>query len=117
MRAQLRSFYCTDIEIDTYEPSDPSVDGQWVRMIVGPAIGPGEESFDVLICTPRWLETHVQTEGPIVGRHLLIANRFDLPPLLDRLRDLVNATTGSNWNEVGEKLGRIGHWEFEDYQP
>lgn len=22
-----------------------------------------------------------------------------------------------SWENIGEKIGRIGHWEFEDYQP
>lgn len=24
---------------------------------------------------------------------------------------------GADWDVVGDKLGRLGKWEFEDYQP
>lgn len=63
MRAVLRSAHSADVDLATYVPADPADDGVWVRLIVGPAGGPGEESFDVLVCTPLWLRRVVRVQG------------------------------------------------------
>ncbi|WP_371302643.1 Imm8 family immunity protein [Nocardioides sp.] len=29
----------------------------------------------------------------------------------------VQAVQAETWGEIGERLGRLGYWEFEDYRP
>jgi hypothetical protein len=89
----------------------------WVRVLAGPSGGPGYESFDVNVCTPRWLEREIERTGPFVGRHLLIVNRWDAPIVRARLTGLFQTASGENWAELAEKLARIGAWEIEDYRP
>lgn len=57
-----------DVDVETYVPKDPANDAVWLRLMVGPLDGPGEESFDVLVRTPRWLHDVVAKEvrGPDV---------------------------------------------------
>lgn len=117
MRAAVRSVYSSDVDVDSYVPEDPERDGVWVRLIVGPADGPGEESFDVLICTPLWLREVVAKEGPQIGRHHLIVDSFDLGEASAFLRRQMESVEANDWPTLGAKLARIGHWEFEDYQP
>ena len=53
MRAVLKSLV---IEPDPSTLSgDPAEFSLLARMIVGPPGAPGEESFDVTLCTPEWL--------------------------------------------------------------
>jgi hypothetical protein len=117
MRAAVRSWYSVDVDVDAYIPEDPENDGVWIRLIVGPADGPGEESFDVLVCTPLWLREVVAKEGPRIGRHHLIIDPFDLADAGDFLRRQVESIEAADWPAVGAKLARLGYWEFEDYQP
>ncbi|GEB64599.1 hypothetical protein SAT01_20470 [Sinomonas atrocyanea] len=117
MRAVLRSAHSSDVDLDTYEPEDPTDDGVWVSLMVGPADGPGEESFDVLVCTPLWLRRVVTEQGPRVGRHHLIVEPLDLGVAVDFLRNQINSVEGPDWPTVGEKIARLGYWEFEDYRP
>lgn len=116
MKAIVRSIYSTDVDVDSYVPAVPEVDGIWVRFIIGPVVGPGEESFDVLICTPLWLKRVVEREGPQFGRHRLIVDPLDLPGAITFLKERFEDIEAENWSELGEKLGRLGYWEFEDYR-
>lgn len=44
---------------------------------------------------------------------------WDYSPVLlaaTRIRSLIEACTGDDWDEISEKVSRIGFWEFEDYR-
>ena len=119
MMAQIKYF----IGMDGDDPAEfvsptPETDGYWLRMIIGPYGSPGEESFDLLICTPTWLAAEVEKNGPQIGRHHLVVANLDLPRAMSFLREQVEGRlSGETWHELAEKIARIGHWEFEDYQP
>jgi hypothetical protein len=117
MRAVLRSVYSTDVDVDAYVSDDPGNAGVWIRLLVGPGDGPGEESFDVLVCTPLWLRDVIAKEGPQIGRHRLVVDPFDLPRAKEFLRQHVESIEAPDWPTLGEKLARLGYWEFEDYRP
>ena len=116
MRATVRLIYSADIDVETYVPADPTNDGVWIRLLIGPADGPGEESFDVLVCTPLWLRDVVGREGPQVGRHRLVVDPLDLAQATDFLRSQVESVEAPDWRTLAEKLARLGYWEFEDYR-
>lgn len=88
------------------------------RVYAGPADGPGEESFDVTVCSPEWLAARCREGGFFDARHHLVVNveQFDERTLRSLLEKRVQAVSGDNWTQVGEKLGRFGFWEFEDYR-
>lgn len=81
----------------------------------GPEGGRGEESFDILVCTPQWLASEVQSRGAMSGRHLLVVESFDSDEIRAFLQEYANGCAGSSWDEVALKLSRLGRWEFEDY--
>jgi hypothetical protein len=85
--------------------------------MVGPAGGVGEESFDIVVCSPRWF-ADVLADGEIrTGRHHLFMLRFDWDATEAFLRSEIESYEADNWEELGERIGRLGSWEFEDYQP
>jgi hypothetical protein len=115
MRAVLKSL---DLEPDPATlPGDPAAFSLLARMIVGPPDGPGEESFDVTICTPEWL-AHVANGGFYDARHHVVVNldAFDKNALHTWLTRRVTSVQADTWQEIGERLGRLGYWEFEDYR-
>ena len=66
MRAQLRSL---DLEPDPATRSgDPSEFAVRARMIVGQPDTPGEESFDITVCTREWLVGQCRAQGGIYSR-------------------------------------------------
>lgn len=102
----------------TYVSPTPETDAYHLRMIVGPHDSPGEEFFDVLVCTPLWLASEIDKHGPQIGRHHLVVGHLDMPKAIAFLRERIeHRTSASTWHELAEKIGRIGLWEFEDYRP
>jgi hypothetical protein len=116
MRAVIRSIESSDVDVDTYRPRDPLDDGRWIRLIVGPDDGPGDESFDVLVCTPRWLTREVERDGSRIVRHTLLMPVFDLREAMRHLRTEVSRLAGRDWQELARGLAQVGHWEFQDYR-
>ena len=116
MRAALRAIDCYQIsDIAAWRPGGPDF-GIMVQLLVGPAEGPGEESFDVTVCTGGWLAARA-VSGPVDARHHTVVDSFNWPALRRHFRKRVEACTGKDWSEVAAKVARIGHWEFEDYRP
>jgi hypothetical protein len=116
MKAEIKFLYSPQIEdLSVFRPNDPACFAFLLQMMVGPEGAEGEESFDLEVCTPKWL---VQNYGPhdiLVGRHYLIVFEYDYARLKSMLGSLVSECVGQNWQEIAERIGRIGKWEFEDY--
>lgn len=86
-----------------------------LRILAGPDDGPGEESFDLTVCSAGWLAERVRRDGVLDGRHHLIVERYDWPRIESHLRRRVAACRGTDWSEVAAKISRLAYWEFEDY--
>lgn len=118
MRAVLKSL---DLEPDPATMSDdPAEFSLLARMIVGPSDTPGEESFDVTVCTPEWLAKACSQAGGIFDpRHHLVVTfeEFDQRAVRAWLTARVQALEADTWSEIGAQLGRLGYGEFEDYRP
>jgi hypothetical protein len=115
MRAELKSLNL-DPDPSTL-PANPAEFSLRARMIVGPPEGPGEESFDVTVCTPEWL-ANAASSGFYDARHHVVVNlgAFDQNALHTWLARRVQSVQADTWHEIGERLARLGHWEFEDYR-
>jgi Immunity protein 8 len=117
MRAQLKSL--------NLDPDPASLSGEpgefalAARMLVDPADGTGEESFDITGCTPESLAEACRQVGGIYNpRHHLVVNLedFDKHELHAWLAARVHEVQADTWAEIGERLSRLGYWEFEDYR-
>jgi hypothetical protein len=67
-----------DVDVRRYVSRDSGNDGVLLRVYAGQAGGPGDESFDVLVCTLAWLRDRIQSVGPQIGRHHLVVDPMDL---------------------------------------
>lgn len=114
VRAEIRHLLTPGLDPDTHVPTDPD---QFflVQLIAGPVGGPGEESFQFLVCTPAQLAERVRRDGPLNGHHLVIVEDFHWPTIRRYFERLVARVSGRDWREVADKLGRYGLYEFEDY--
>jgi len=116
MRAELKSLW---LEPDPATLSgDPAAFALNARLMIGPADGPGEESFDVTICTPEWLSVAARG-GFYDARHHVVVDfeAFDQAALHRWPARLVETVQADTWKQIGERLSRLGYWEFEDYRP
>jgi hypothetical protein len=115
MQSKLKSLHSLEIDLGSYIPveaDDFSID---LRAMIGSLDSQGEESFDIHVCTPKWLLQHCQE--PLWGRHMLIVPHYDIQMIKAAIDSYCQSCSGQNWNEVSLRLSRIGKWEFEDYRP
>lgn len=117
MRAAVRRLHSPDVALERFVPDDPENVGVLIQVLAGPVDGPGEESFDIMVCTPDWLKSWVRTHGPTIGRHHLIVERYEFARVEDFIVSAIEAEEAATWEELGLRVGRIGKWEFEDYHP
>lgn len=117
MRAKIKSFHSIDInDFSNFIPDQPDNFSFVLELMVGPDNEPGEESFDIQVCTPLWLLSHLKKDDVIPGIYLLIVLEYNFERIFDRLKELIEPYSGSEWNEIAQKVAKIGFWEFEDYQ-
>lgn len=118
MQAVLKGLYSSDIaDIEKYRPEEEDNFGFVLRALVGPMEQPGEESFDITICTPKWLAKRYGTSDTILGLHKLIVFRYDYSELRRYIERYLTRCSGDTWNEIARKVALLGRWEFENYRP
>ena len=118
VRPVLKRLHSPDIfDLELFSPADPSCFSFLLQAMYGPAGSEGEESFDILVCTPKWLSGEVERRGIVDGRHHLIVSRFDLAQIRALLEQYATASAANTWEQAALMLSRLGHWEFEDYDP
>lgn len=118
MKPQIKFLFSPDVDpVESYAPPDKTNFGFLLQIIAAPEGQEGEESFDVLVCSPTWLAGELGEHRILIGRHHLIMNTYDFERLLSFITKECEKCTGRDWKEVAIKLGRIGKWEFEDYNP
>jgi hypothetical protein len=116
MKAEIRRFHSPDAEdLRHFAPSDPLRFAVLIQVMIGPQGLSGEESFDILVCSPSWIAERARAGKPVWGRHHLITERFDFAMIEGEIRAYVEACEADNWRDLALLLGRIGKWEFEDY--
>ena len=113
IRAELKSLMCSDFDMRTYVPETSDTFAFWVEMEIGPV---GEESsdlFQVLVCTPRWLEKEVHKWGAQWSRSKLIINSYSFNELESFVSRAIGSIEGRDWKELVSKLRLLADWEFD----
>lgn len=116
MIAELKGFYSTEIDdLENYRPEDPEKFAFGLQILVGPKGENVEESFDIEVCTLKWLEEAYGEDDVIMGRHRLMVRYYNYKRIIDFIERYLRTCSGENWQEVAEKVARLGYWEFENY--
>jgi hypothetical protein len=117
MRAEIKSLSSLEIDdLENYAPPDPDIFRVSMCLVAGPQGEQGEETFDFQVCSPRWLEQDLREGEVVLLRHKLIMKSFDFTKVRRFVERYVRGIEGKDWEEVANKLARLGHWEFEDYR-
>jgi hypothetical protein len=117
MKAVLRSLSSLDVpDLESYEPKEHENFGFGLDASFGSEDSIGGDLFSITVCTPRWLEPIIRESGGIMmGRHFLLVDYYDFRRIKRFIEEYAAKCEGKTWDEVAEKLARLGHWEFEDY--
>lgn len=119
MKCKLISLYSPDaenVDLSAWIPEVEDCFGILVQMFVGADTLGNEESFDFILCTPKWLADKYKDREITVLRHHIMVHRYDYDVLYSRLTKLISTIDATSWNDVADKIGRVAHWEFEDYR-
>lgn len=117
MRAELKRIHSPDVhDLEKFRPAERDDFGVLLQLMVSPENGEGEESFDVTLCTPRWLLQNHRESDIVFGLHHLIVFEYNYRAIFSRLKRTVEGVEADTWAEVAAKLSRIGRWEFENYR-
>jgi hypothetical protein len=118
MRAKLQSLRSPDaFDLKSYAPDDPANFGILVEATIGSSGEPGGDVFSFEVCTSSWLGQEWLQDNYRFGRHLLLLKKYDYNILWNAIEKLCNSVEEADWEQVAQKLGRYGHWEFEEYKP
>lgn len=114
MKAQVRFISTNDGEdLEGVVLEDPDDVDIWITVVDGP----GQESFQLRVRSPLSLTRELNQWGPLHERHMIVVAKWDPQQIRSFINRLFTQAEGRDWNEVGEKLSRLGYWEFEDYKP
>ena len=116
MRAIIKSFHSPGI--DDLQYFKPEIDDNFcflLQLMIGPENEDGEESFDIEVCTPKWLLSNYEKSEILFGRHLLIVFEYNFEQISNKIKKFIERCSGHDWNEVAKQISLIASWEFEDY--
>lgn len=113
---EIRSLELEDSLIN-YWPGEADNFGSWVRAMIGPEDQEGAESFDMLVCTPKWLQNELENNGPLLGRGTIIISEYNYDEIVNCIEKAISQCYADDWPGIAKKLSRISFWEFDDYQP
>ncbi|MEG9859066.1 MULTISPECIES: Imm8 family immunity protein [Stenotrophomonas] len=113
MRARLNGIFNDVLDLRTWIPGevDFSVD---VRVNVGVVGIPGDDDFDLNVCTPGWLVEN--SSSALWGRGMLVVSEFDFSVIESVISSYIDSCEADTWAEIATKLCRVMKWEFDDYQ-
>lgn len=118
MRAELKRIHSPDtFDVAAFEPKDSECFALLFQLMIGPSGTEGEESFDVIVCTPQWLQQQYGPSNVVVGMHHLIVFQYDFERIRRRIERFIASCEGESWEGLARQLSRLGRWEFEDYVP
>lgn len=114
MRAVIRSISNDVLDVETYCPESVDNFSLSLRIRIGLDCSQGADDFELLICTPKWLEETVWEA--CFGRGLLIVREYNFSIINEFINDYVSSCEGDSWEAIVMRLVRVFSWEFDDYQ-
>jgi hypothetical protein len=119
MRAEIKSYYADESVGDplTYQSRDADVFGYTLTFSIGPVGQEGADNFEVIVTTPKDLQTEYAGKSPAFLRHCILVDNYNFSQILRLMTNYVNSLEAESWEKLVEKLSRVALWEFEDYRP
>ena len=117
MNAKLKRLHSPDIyNLENYQPECAGSFCFLLQAMIGPEGEEGEESFDIEVCTPKWIEENLGLDEALVGQHYLIVRDYNYQKIAHSIEKFLQGCSGKDWSEVSRKVSRLGLWEFEGYE-
>ena len=116
MIAELKQLHSPDEDLRSFTPENSDHFGIFIQALIGPKGMEGEESFGIMVCTPKWFASSEPLRNSYLWtRGYLFVSEYNLDVIQGAIDKLCAQATGDNWAEVANKLSKYSIWEFEDY--
>ena len=117
MRAKLLALHSPDLkDLKKGQLSAPTHFCLYIQAFIGPEGQRGEESFDILVCTPSWIAKEIAEQGYIWGRHRLVVSEYDYDLIWNAISEICSKTEAADWSAVAGALNHFGAWEFSEFR-
>lgn len=110
-------------EPEDHTPLDPGYFGYHAQVFIGSADDSWSNSFDVVVCTPRWLADNFQhgvlarsayeSSNLLYGNSLVLMQTWDPVELRRSIESICSDTVGLEWGPVANSIGRWLPWEYQ----
>ncbi|HEX8990235.1 MAG TPA: immunity 8 family protein [Anaerolineales bacterium] len=118
VNAELKRLHSPDVaDLQNFSPEEADNFRILVQALIGPLGSKGQESFDFVICTPKWIENEVERQGHLFGKAHLVVKEYDYNEIFGAIEKLCNGLSGDSWETIESKLRLYGDWEYEDNRP
>lgn len=110
MNAELKRLHSPDIyDLENYKPESPTNFSFLLQAMIGPVGADGEESFDIEVCTPKWIEENYAQDVVIIGSHYLLVREYNYKKINEAIKNFCWVALV----ETGRKLQvRFHGWGF-----
>ena len=116
MKAKLKDIHSPDIsDLKTYKPPQEDNFCFLLQALTGPDDELGDETFDIIVCTPKWLIENHKHDRVVFLRHYMLVFKYNYTNIINALKEKIETLNENSWNDLALKISRIGYWEFEDY--
>ena len=118
MKAILKEIYSLeiDIELSKYIPEEMDFFEIVIRLMIGPKNEDGADSFDITVCSAKWISEKCQYGNQVWGKSLLIVDKYDYIEILNSIESKINTLSEESWSKLAIELSRFFEWEFESYR-
>ena len=115
MKLKIKVVHSPDIDyLENYQPETADNFGFFLQLLIGPADDKGKESFDLMVCTPKWFAEQYPEGQIMMGIHYLFMSEYNYDDLMRWLEGYVASCSSETWDKSAEKLSHLGRWEFEN---
>src|SRR5438876_7372628 len=114
MQAELKHLHSPDItNLELYCPVEDDNFSFLLQANIGWKGSNAADTFDILVCTPKWLAEHYGPDGFVLGQHKLIVFEYNYRRLVRFIEHFCSRCHGETWAEIARQLTSLGKWEFE----
>lgn len=116
MKANVKYYHSPDaFDLEMFCPVDEESFSFLLQVMVGVKNKEGAESFDIVVCTPKWLLENHKKDEVLFGYQKMIVFEYDFHRIKHKIEKYIDGLYGNNWEELANKINMIGHWEFDGY--
>jgi len=94
--------------LEKYQPHDETNFSFLLQIMVGVRGEDGEESFDAIVCTPKWIFSNLKKKDLLFGYHHLIVQEYDYALMVAKIKKFIGNLGSRDWKDVAEKMSYSG---------